>query len=151
MLPSENTLPSTNSVPGLNNRESVKMAARSHVMVHYRPGVALTAKAGEALEAGTFVKFDGEWDDRRNPNVLIADADSVPAGFVRRDTESGDYITVDRGQYVVDLQADGAITAGDPIGVGTNGAAKVATDAASTVGFALSATSADGYVSVAVN
>lgn len=154
-IPSENLAPSNTLVPGDNDttETSVNMATRKHVMVHYRPGESITAKAGEKIQAGTFVSFTGEWDDRRNPTVVAAKAGVIPAGFIRRDVDPGsfgdEYIAVDRSNFIVDLRADDALTAGDAVAVGDGGIAVKAADNAATVGFAVS-TAVDGYAAIAV-
>lgn len=129
------------------------MASRSHVMVHYRPGESITAKAGAAIPAGTFVSFSGAWDERRNPVIVAAAAGAVPAGFIRRDVDpaafGNEYVAVDRGKFIVDLKAASAVKAGDAISVGANGTAVKAGEGTPIVGFAVS-NAADGYAAIAV-
>lgn len=121
----------------------------ANVQVHYRPGTGVTAKAGAALVAGTFVKATGAWDDRRNVTVSTAAAGDIPEGFVRVDTAKDEYVTVDRAGWVVDLKTTGTLKAGDLVAVGANGAAVKAADGAHVVGTAWAAT-VDGYTAIAV-
>ena len=121
----------------------------ANVQVHYRPGTGVTAKAGAALTAGTFVKATGAWDDRRNVTVSTASAGDIPEGFVRVDTAKDEYVTVDRAGWVVDLKTTGNLKAGELVAVGTNGTAVKAGDSAHVVGTAWAAT-VDGYTAVAV-
>lgn len=121
----------------------------THVQVHYRPGTGVTAIAGVDLEAGTFVKATGEWDSRRNVTVEPAAAGDIPEGFVRVDTPEGEYITVDRAGWVVDLKTSDTLSAGDLVAVGASGQAVAAGVDDHVVGTAWAAT-VDGYTAIAV-
>lgn len=125
------------------------MAARSHVMVHYRPGASITCKAAADLQAGTFVKYQGTWDDRRNPVIVAADAGETPVGFIRRDTPTGEYVAVDRGKYIADFVADTKVAAGAPVAVAAGGKVTAVTDGAAVVGYAVG-DKIDGYIAVDV-
>ena len=125
------------------------MAARSHVMVHFRPGAAITSKAAADIEAGTFVAYDGIWDDRRNPKIVPAPAGSVPVGFVRRDTPKDEYVAVDRGKYIADFAADNTVVGGAPVAVGKGGKVTAVTEGAAVVGYAID-NPENGYVAVDV-
>lgn len=121
----------------------------THVQVHYRPGTGVTAIAGVGLEAGTFVKATGEWDSRRNVTVEPAAAGDIPEGFVRVDTPEGEYITVDRAGWVVDLKTSDTLSAGDLVAVGDGGTVTVAAEGDHVVGTAWAA-AVDGYAAIAV-
>lgn len=125
------------------------MAARSHVMVHYRPGAAITSKAKSDIAAGTFVQYTGTWDDRRNPVIEPAAAGSAPVGFVRRDTPTGEYVAVDRGKFIADFAADSKVTAGAPVAIGAGGKVTAVTEGATVVGYAIG-NPEGGYVAVDV-
>lgn len=94
--------------------------------IHYTPGAQITVKAGAQLQAGSLVKIDGAWDDRRNLKANYPSAKDVVFGFIRRDVEADEYVTVYRGKYIADMRTEGAIKAGQPVTIGKTGAVKAA-------------------------
>ena len=147
--PSETLTPGDSLLPSDSSPDTERNFRMTQVQTHYRPGTGVTAIAGEDLVAGTFVKATGAWDTRRNVTVSTAAAKDIPEGFVRTDTKKGEYVTVDRAGWVVDLKTAGSLKAGDLVAVGAAGAAAKAADGDHVVGTAWADT-VDGFTAIAV-
>lgn len=108
----------------------------------YAPGADISAKATAAVTARTFVTISG---DRSGGNVAVKPATAAGrvAGVAKHDAASGALVALARGNSrVVWVTADGAITAGAEVEVGTAGKAK-AKDEGTAVGYAITG-AADG-------
>ena len=106
-------------------------------VVHYSPAQNPTVKAHADVKAGSFVEIAADIDGR-NPVVKPAVAGANVFGVPAQDTSRGGYVMVYRAGHIVEVEATGAINAGDPIAAGANGKAVKATDSAVVVAVAVS-------------
>ena len=108
----------------------------------YKPGTDITGRASAAVTGKRFLKISG---DRSGGNIAVAPATAGgrTCGVAKYDAASGAVVGIARGNSrVVPVTADGAITAGAEVEVGTAGKAK-AKNSGVAVGYALTA-AADG-------
>lgn len=108
----------------------------------FNPGTDLTVVATSAVVGKTFAAISGP----RSQNMLsvtTAKPGAPTVGVFKYDADADDMVGIARGSSrIVTVTADGAITAGSPVEVGTGGKAKTA-DAGTVVGYAVD-TAADG-------
>ena len=108
----------------------------------FNPGTDITCIATTAVAGKTFAAISGP----RSQNMLsvaTAAAGAPTIGVVKYDAAADDMVGIARGSArIVTVTADGPITAGSPVEVGTGGKAKAA-DTGSIVGWAVD-TAADG-------
>lgn len=107
-------------------------------VVHYTPAQNPTVKAQAAIKAGTFVQVAGNIDGR-NPVVKPAAAKAQVFGVPAVDTEQGEYVMVYRAGHIVEVEANGAIAAGDAVAAAASGKAAKAGETDPVVGIAVSA------------
>lgn len=116
--------------------------------VHYTPAQNVTVKASGALAGGTFIQIAANVDGR-NPVAKTATAGALAFGVPAHDVDDGGHVMVYRAGHIVDVQASGAIAAGDAVQAAASGKAIKGDGTAPTVGVAVSA-AADGFVQVAL-
>lgn len=108
----------------------------------FNPGTDLTVVATADVVGKTFAAISGP----RSQNMLsvtTAAAGAPTAGVFKYDADADDMVGIARGSSrIVTVTADGPITAGSPVEVGTGGKAKTA-GTGSVVGWAVD-TAADG-------
>ena len=108
----------------------------------FNPGTDITCIATTAVVGKTFAAISGP----RSQNMLsvtTAKPGAPAAGVFKYDAAADDMVGIARGSSrIVTVTADGAITAGSPVEVGTDGKAKTA-DAGTVVGYAVDS-AADG-------
>lgn len=107
-------------------------------VVHYSPAQNPTVKAQADLKAGTFVQIAGDIDGR-NPVVKPASANAEVFGVPATDVAKDGYVMVYRAGHIVEVEASGAIAAGDLVAAAASGKAAKAGEAAPAVGIAVSA------------
>ncbi|QGS33960.1 DUF2190 domain-containing protein [Corynebacterium xerosis] len=102
----------------------------------FNPGTDLTVVATTTVVGKTFAAISGP----RSQNMLsvtTATAGAPAAGVFKYDADADDMVGIARGSSrIVTVTADGPITAGSPVEVGTGGKAKTA-DAGTVVGYAV--------------
>ena len=108
----------------------------------FNPGTDITVIATDDVAGKTFAAISGP----RSQNMLsvtTATAGAPTIGVFKYDAAADDMVGIARGSSrIVTVTADGAITAGSPVEVGTDGKAKTA-DAGTVVGYAVDS-AADG-------
>lgn len=108
----------------------------------FNPGTDITVIATDDVAGKTFAAISGP----RSQNMLsvtTAAAGAPAAGVFKYDAAADNMVGIARGSSrIVTVTADGAIAAGSPVEVGTDGKAKTA-DTGTVVGYAVD-TAADG-------
>ena len=108
----------------------------------FNPGTDITVIATTKVAGKTFAAISGP----RSKNMLsvtTAEAGAPTIGVIKYDADADNMVGIARGSSrIVTVTADGPITAGAPVEVGTGGKAKTA-DTGSIVGWAVD-TAADG-------
>lgn len=108
----------------------------------FNPGTDITVVATTTVAGKTFAAISGP----RSQNMLsvtTATAGAPTIGVFKYDAAADNMVGIARGSSrIVTVTADGPITAGSPVEVGTGGKAKTA-DAGTVVGYAVD-TAADG-------
>lgn len=109
----------------------------------YDPGANITAEASATVTARRFLAISGNRASGGNLSVAPATAAGRTCGVAGNDAASGGLVTVVRGNSrVVQVTADGAITAFAEVEVGTAGKAKAKASGVA-VGYAVTG-AADG-------
>lgn len=102
----------------------------------FNPGTDITVVATTTVVGKTFAAISGP----RSQNMLsvtTATAGAPAAGVFKYDADADNMVGIARGSSrIVTVTADGPITAGSPVEVGTGGKAKTA-DAGTVVGYAV--------------
>ena len=102
----------------------------------FNPGTDITVVATTAVVGKTFAAISGP----RSQNMLsvtTAKPGAPTVGVFKYDADADDMVGIARGaSRIVTVTADGPITAGSPVEVGTGGKAKTA-DAGTVVGYAV--------------
>ena len=102
----------------------------------FNPGNDITVVATTAVVGKTFAAISGP----RSQNMLsvtTAKPGAPTVGVFKYDADADDMVGIARGaSRIVTVTADGPITAGSPVEVGTGGKAKTA-DAGTVVGYAV--------------
>ncbi|MFD5869163.1 capsid cement protein [Corynebacterium sp. NPDC060344] len=108
----------------------------------FNPGTDLTVVATTAVAGKTFAAISGPRSDNLL-SVTTATAGAPTVGVFKYDAAADNMVGVARGSArIVTVTADGAITAGSPVEVGTGGKATTA-DTGAVVGWAVD-TATDG-------